>query len=245
MLRLKPEAASDCGLSREELSRLVASWSEAEMLLIKAAEAYDKAIHAAGFSTEQSQAAAGGVKGVLPITVRLIGPTVDNRAAKSGAQKMQDAESLLNQFGQALAQIDRSLNGHVNLEAPKQPLAMTDLLKLLTSGDVHLDTSTHPVIVGLYQAQLSLAPANKPKSGVFSETGPMGQRRGLITNTPRPLASLVSYGFHSVGGALGGHKRSDDRAMARDIAGDVCMADLLEFQRLTEQFEELRQWLLA
>ena len=46
-------------------------------------------------------------------------------------------------------------------------------------------------------------------------------------------------------GALGGHKRSDDRAMARDIAGDVCMADLLEFQRLTEQFEELRQWLLA
>ena len=37
----------------------------------------------------------------------------------------------------------------------------------------------------------------------------------------------------------------DDRAIARDIASDVFTADLLEFQRLTEQFEAIRHWLLS
>ena len=36
----------------------------------------------------------------------------------------------------------------------------------------------------------------------------------------------------------------DDQAIAQEIASDVCTADLLEFQRLTEQLEGIKQWLL-
>ncbi len=45
-------------------------------------------------------------------------------------------------------------------------------------------------------------------------------------------------------GALDGNQSGqDDTAIAKDLAADACMADLLEFQRLTEQLEEVKQWL--
>ena len=40
-----------------------------------------------------------------------------------------------------------------------------------------------------------------------------------------------------------GHQ--DDRALARELAREVILADLLEFHRLMEQFEEIREWLLT
>ena len=46
-------------------------------------------------------------------------------------------------------------------------------------------------------------------------------------------------------GALGMNNQPDDRVLAREIAQEICMADLIEFQRLTEQFEEIREWLLT
>ena len=42
-----------------------------------------------GFSAEQDQSVAGGMRGVLPRAFRIIGPSVDNHSARSGAQKMQ------------------------------------------------------------------------------------------------------------------------------------------------------------
>ncbi len=46
-------------------------------------------------------------------------------------------------------------------------------------------------------------------------------------------------------GAMGMNTQQDDRVLAREIAQEVCMADMIEFQRLTEQFEEVREWLLT
>ena len=40
-------------------------------------------------------------------------------------------------------------------------------------------------------------------------------------------------------------QREQDRQVARDIARRVCVADLLEFRRLTEQLTQLRAWLQA
>lgn len=40
-------------------------------------------------------------------------------------------------------------------------------------------------------------------------------------------------------------QREQDRQAARDIARRVCVADLLEFRRLTEQLTQLRAWLQA
>lgn len=39
--------------------------------------------------------------------------------------------------------------------------------------------------------------------------------------------------------------QQDDRALARELAREVILADLLEFHRLMEQFEEIREWLLT
>ncbi len=46
-------------------------------------------------------------------------------------------------------------------------------------------------------------------------------------------------------GAMGWSSQQDDRILARDIAHEACLADLLELQRLTAQCHELRQWLNA
>ena len=59
---------------------------------------------------------------------------------------MQEAEGLLHQFGQSLATLEGSLMGLVKMEAPHQPLALSSLLQLLTSEQVSLATSNHPVI---------------------------------------------------------------------------------------------------
>ena len=37
----------------------------------------------------------------------------------------------------------------------------------------------------------------------------------------------------------------DERMVARQLAQEVCMADMVEFHRLRQQLQEARQWLLT
>ncbi|KAK9868101.1 hypothetical protein WJX84_003709 [Apatococcus fuscideae] len=228
-LQLKEGAASDNNLPEDLCLASLGFLDEADSLLQKAAHGYDQAITAAGISTDGSQDVVEGMKAVLP-SFRLLGPTLENHHARYGIQHMQDVERLLQQFGQALETIANSLMGLVVMAPPQQPLAMTELLQALTSGSVHLDTCCHPVIKALYHVELE------------DEADELAEMSDQAASRPHRVRTFVCS---SVGGALGKHQPHDDRALAKEIAGDVCMADLLEFQRLTEQFEELRRWLLC
>lgn len=63
--------------------------------------------------------------------------------------------------------------------------------------------------------------------------------------------SLVRCLLMHVQGIMGGGRgqgggaqdNPNDRAIAEEIGSEVCNADLLEFQRLTEQLGQIKDWL--
>ncbi|KAK9827436.1 hypothetical protein WJX74_002240 [Apatococcus lobatus] len=83
---------------------------------------------------------------------------------------------------------------------------------------------------------------------------PLRVKRSLLgssrANQPRPIQILALGQGNTIHmrGMAGGRRQAgkaqlDDKAIAEESAREVCTADLLEIQRLTEQLEDVREWL--